>query len=342
MVRISQQQIARELGLSQALVSTALNGRKNQVAPETYAKIWRHAQKVGYRPRGMQTELLDKDQHQQPEGVGFILRSGLNIDSQNIYFSHVQNGLFQFLAEREMHAVFLGSEDLLDAKRIQSVRNVCGVVLFGEVSTPFLHNLIKLNRRVVSISAQYPGWCHSVQSNETQAAWQAVEHLKDLRHKHIAWVGGLLGRQRHIQRRTGLDEALAGTGLTLSQNHILEFTEATPKEGREAGEWLVQMPRNKRPSAVICFNSLMARGLTNHLLRNNISVPEDISIISMDRTKICSEDQPLLTSTGADPESIGAIAGELILESTGNDQENFCDIMVASKLDIQASTLAKG
>jgi len=339
MARVSQQQIAKELGLSQALVSTALNGRKAQVAAETYDKIWDYAKKVGYRPRGMQTDLLGKEQ-QSPKGVGFILRSGLNIDSQNIYFSHIQTGLCQFLAQREMHAVFLGNEDLLDSKRMQSVRNVCGVVLFGEVSTAFLHDLIQLNHRVVSISAYYPGWCHSVQSNETQGAMQVVEHLKQLGHKNIAWVGGLLGRQRSSQRRKALDEALAGFGMELSVDHILELPEATLKEGAKAGEWLVQMPRSKRPSAVVCFNSLMARGVANHLLRNDMRIPEDIAIVSMDRTKVCSDDHPFITSAGANPENIGAIAGDLILKATGQQNETFNDIVVASKLDIQASTKA--
>jgi len=336
MIRISQQQIARELGLSQALVSAALNGRKDQVAPETYEKIWSHAKKLGYRPRGMRTDLLPKES--QPEGIGIILRSGLKIDNQNPYFTHVQNGLYDFLAQRGMHAAFLGNEDILDSQRIQWVKNVSGVALFGEVGEGFLRELKRLNPRVVSISASYPGWCHSVQANETQAARQIVEHLKRLGHRQIAWVGGLKGRQRFLQRRKAIEGAFSQVDGNLPAKYVLEMAEAGLKEGRDAGQWLVEIDSNQRPSAAICFNSLMARGLANQLLRHGLNIPEDIAIVSMDRTKICSEDYPNLTAGGADPEKIGSIAGELLLKCTGEERENYCDIIVASQLDIQAST----
>ena len=51
--KISQAQLARELGLSQAMVSLVLNGRRQGISPETYDRIWAHAVKRGYHPKGM-------------------------------------------------------------------------------------------------------------------------------------------------------------------------------------------------------------------------------------------------------------------------------------------------
>ena len=51
--KISQTQLARELGISQALVSLALNGRKEGINAETYERVWAHATKRGYSPKGM-------------------------------------------------------------------------------------------------------------------------------------------------------------------------------------------------------------------------------------------------------------------------------------------------
>src|SRR6187402_2660226 len=51
--KVSQTQLARELGISQALVSLVLNGRKQGINAETYDRIWAHAVKRGYHPKGM-------------------------------------------------------------------------------------------------------------------------------------------------------------------------------------------------------------------------------------------------------------------------------------------------
>jgi len=71
--KISQTQIARDLGVSQALVSLALNGRSEGIHPETYRRIWDRAISQGYLPKGMRVESApDKSRIQQ---IGFILRS---------------------------------------------------------------------------------------------------------------------------------------------------------------------------------------------------------------------------------------------------------------------------
>ena len=51
--RISQTQIANELGYSQALVSMVLNSRKQGISEKAYQRIWDYATTHGYSPRGM-------------------------------------------------------------------------------------------------------------------------------------------------------------------------------------------------------------------------------------------------------------------------------------------------
>src|SRR5436190_7279901 len=89
--RISQQRIARDLGVSQALVSLVLNGKRENISAESYKRIWDYALKLGYRPKGMQTG----GNHLATRNVGFILRAGLRLHTQSNFFSHVQHGLHQ-------------------------------------------------------------------------------------------------------------------------------------------------------------------------------------------------------------------------------------------------------
>ena len=70
---VSQQRIARDLGVSQALVSMVLNGKRENISEASYQRIWDHALKIGYRPKGMQLN----GNHALVTNVGFLLRAGL-------------------------------------------------------------------------------------------------------------------------------------------------------------------------------------------------------------------------------------------------------------------------
>src|SRR5205085_1541291 len=71
--KISQTLLAKELGVSQALVSLALNGRSVGINPDTYKRIWDRAISLGYLPKGMRVESTpDSSRAKQ---IGYILRA---------------------------------------------------------------------------------------------------------------------------------------------------------------------------------------------------------------------------------------------------------------------------
>src|ERR1051325_3480799 len=164
---VSQQRIARELGVSQALVSLVLNGKRQNINEGSYQRIWNHAVKMGYRPKGMRL-----DGHETPAlGVGVILRAGVRLHTQSNFFSHVQHGLHAALLARGRHSVFLGSEDdpgSSGAQELLRQHKVCGVAVLGEVSKKFILAVKSVQSNVVVISFALPGLCHSVMPNETQ------------------------------------------------------------------------------------------------------------------------------------------------------------------------------
>ena len=108
--RISQTQIAKELGFSQALVSMALNGRKKGISETTYKTIWDYALENGYSPRGMNIETAKKTV--SATTVGYILRSPLKLANKSNFFNHIHQGLYDYLDTQDINTVFLGSEDI--------------------------------------------------------------------------------------------------------------------------------------------------------------------------------------------------------------------------------------
>ncbi len=340
-LRISQQQIARDLGVSQTLVSMVLNGRRHGVAADSYKQIWEHARKKGYRPKGMAPEFLETKG--AASSVGFILRTGAKLYSQSPFFGHVQHGLHDQLAEEGVSLVFFGMEDDLDATRLKDLYgkpdSFRGLVVLGEVSRPFLHSLKKLEPRIVTVSAQHPGLCHSVVANEEQAAEQLVQHLVDLGHRSFAWIGGNQGMQRPASRRAALESALRLRNLSLSPEFSCDMPDGDRLQGRMAAERMLgKLPKADLPTAWIVFNGMMARGAINFMLQQGIKIPRDISVAAFDRTRLCEEELPTLTGASADPDEIGRVAGEMILKNSEMPNGRYSDVVLASELIAREST----
>ena len=323
--RVSQSQIAKELGVSQSLVSLVLNGRRDGISDESYNKIWQAAVENGYAPRGMQ-------QVHSPEArrnyVGIVQRSGLKLDQPSNTFSHVQQGLFKVLQQARISTTFLGGEGDLDEKKLFELLGqrepMQGIVVFGEASESFLRALGQLRVALLSVYASAPGLCHSVSPNENQSLDQLVEYLVELGHERFAWLGGncLLGR--HQKRLSALRECLTSRGLELDERFVVSVEKGDRQEGFDCAEELMNRVGEgvDGPTAWVCHNGLMARGAHQFALLRGIRIPEEVSLAAVDRTRVCTEIHPDLTSAGSNPELIGEEAAKLICkaEDPGEDK----------------------
>jgi LacI family transcriptional regulator len=339
--KISQTQLAQELGVSQALVSLVLNGRKQGISPETYDRIWAHAVKRGYHPKGMR--LASSPAAARPQSVGIILRAPMRLSTIGNYFGHVQHGLHTALAPHELSTVFLGAEDELDADRLthhfRPGHAFQGVVIFGEVQRSFLERLRRHERRIVVVSARFPGLCHSVLGNEPQALEQLVRHLTEHGHRRIAWLGGNRHLSRHTNRLQAFQRALEEAGLKFNPRYSIELQHADRAEGAEALHHLLEhTKRTDFPTAAICYNSLMAQGAARACVRHGWEVPEDFSIAGADAPRTDLEEHPRVTGAGSSPERLGETAARLVLNSTGADDEPFMDMTLPSQLVVGEST----
>lgn len=337
MTRISQTKLAKDLGVSQALVSMVLNGRRENISPETYQRIWDHAFNLGYTPRGM--KLNQSPVETARRQVGFILRAGLNLHTQGSYFSHVLHGLHSALAEKGYATVFLGSEDNLTVPRLRQFFHaghaLKGVTILGQVNDAFLQQVRQFSTRIVAVSARHPGLCHSVLGNEPQAISSLVTHLVDLGHRRIGWIGGNAGLGRHEARHQAYLNALGAAGLKADSRYDIRQKQGDRAEGAEAVYQLRPLMKRKDfPTAFITYNQQMARGAVSTFKREGRDVPGDISIAAADYSSLAHEEKPTLTAAGCDAESLGRAAARLMLDTQENEEGSYLDLTLASTLFI--------
>jgi LacI family transcriptional regulator len=335
---VSQQRIARDLGVSQALVSMVLNGKRENINPTSYRRIWDYALKIGYRPKGMQLE----GNRGQITNVGFVLRAGVRLHTQTQFWSHVQHGLHAHLLEHGYHSLFLGSEDDLGVRSVQArlrQNPLFGLAVLGQVEEKFLKAIKAVQPNLVAISVSYPGLCHSVMPNEKQALGLLVDHLTELGHRRFAWLGGDRGFLYNTRRYAELIRAMDLHNLKLPDKFTINVEGGDRIEGWKAAQTLLaQISRRSFPTAWVCSNGLMARGVLNCLTQNGWRVPQEISVVTVDATRICEEEHPQITGAHSDPERIGTAAAELLLKQADASDEILSDVILPSRLTVRETS----
>jgi LacI family transcriptional regulator len=340
---ISQQKIAQELGVSQSLVSIVLNGRKEGIAEKTYQRIWDFALANGYSPKGMKLNhehLISNEASMQT--VGYFLRAPLRLATKSNFFSHVTQGMHEFLDSQQISTVFLGSESDFEAQSLDRMlwreKHLKGIVILGQVADDFLHAVRRLGKPIVYVSARSSGLCHSVNSNEYHSAEQLVDHLVGLGHRHFAFLGGLCARSRNEERMNAARRALSVHGIKMPESNVIELDDAERKQGFEMAEILLERNIKPFPTAWICVNGLAARGAINKLFQAGFDVGSDVSVAAFDMTRVCSEENPGITSAAAIPEKLGREAAALVLQALTESDRPMQDLILPSTLAIRAST----
>ncbi|MEX0321589.1 MAG: LacI family DNA-binding transcriptional regulator [Puniceicoccaceae bacterium] len=332
--KISQVQIAKELGVSQSLVSIVLNGRKEGIAESTYDRIWDFALKNGYSPKGM--KLPEGAGQSAMRTVGYFLRAPLRLANKSNFFSHIAQGLHDYLSEQQVNMVFLGSESDITPAELRTAtwqkKPLSGIVVMGQVKPNFLAAARELGTPLVYVSARSPGFCHSVNANEYQSAEQLVDHLYNLGHRKFAYLGGLCAKSRNDERFQGLVDALARHDITVPDEAVLNMDDAEQKQGHQMTGELLKLPAEQLPTAWICVNGMLARGVVNRLYQEGLKVGDDISVAAYDNTRVVYDELPGICSAHSIPEDLGREAGRIVLNPDLHAGESLLDVVLPSTM----------
>ena len=172
------------------------------------------------------------------------------------------------------------------------------------------------------------------------AARQAVNHLLHLRHRRIGLILGEADDPRFefessAERRRGCEEALLAAGLTLPEGLI-----ATGPHGHEGGAEAMTdlLSRPVLPTAVFAEYDELAIGALWALRRAGLSVPGDISVISIDDHAMASMFD--LTTVAQDVRRQGSVAARLLLQAVGGEQISRPDqqVLLPTRLVLRGTT----
>lgn len=142
------------------------------------------------------------------------------------------------------------------------------------------------------------------------AAKEAVNYLIKLGHQNIAIITGNLKTQSAVMRLEGYKEALA-------ENKIKENPEYIANGGynrEKAQEAMIKLINEKpKPTAVFAASDLMAFGAIMMALREDVKVPEDISVVGFDNSPIAALGHVTITTVNQPLAEMGSNATSAII-----------------------------
>ena len=304
--------VAREAGVAKSTVSAVLNG-KSGVGDATRARITAIIERLGYRP-GVAAAV--RRPARDGATIGLVIK-----EIDNPYYLEIAAAA---IAEgRTQHATVLvaSSEGDPTAER-DAVRRLCDQGVDGLIVTPVLDpgadlgHLFDLRRRnfpFVLLEEVRGVRASLVDIENVEASRRAVEHLLALGHVRIAHLAGPEYSMHSRERIEGVHRAFAGTPHALPADAIVRAG-AHLEDGHRAGLALFSgADAARRPTAVTCYNDLVALGLLRALRDLGLSVPRDVSVIGFEDLRLLDWLDAPLDSVHVPTADMGRRATALLL-----------------------------
>lgn len=329
---VTLKEVATLAEVSVATASKALNGR-DHVHPETRERVVAAAERLGFRPNALAQHLRSG----RSGTVGLV--------------THDLEGRFSI-------PILMGAEDafgadktsvlLCDARgdairesyHLQALlgRRVDGLIVVGSRTDPrtSLGRDLAVPAVYVYAPSDDPADL-SLTPDNVGAGRLATEHLLALGRRRIAHVAGDPGYAAAQDRAVGAGQAMDEAGVALV-NGAPMFGTWSEAWGRAAVRALMSV--DEPPDALVCGSDQIARGALDTLRDLEVSVPDDVAVVSFDNWEILAAgSRPQLTSVDMNLEAMGRAAAQHLLAALGGE-EVAGTIVQPCRLVVRGSTVS--
>jgi LacI family transcriptional regulator len=323
--------VAARAGVSRATASLVLRGSP-LVAEDTRARVLSVMSSLGYVPHRGAASLRT----QRSGTIGLVIP-----DITNPFFAEMTVGIEAELDQAE-HTVLLGNtaERLSKQDRLLATMHehrADGVLLcpVEDTQPDTLSSLdgwrlphVLFVRYIEGIDADYVG------ADNVGGAQLAVEHLIEHGHRRIAFAGGPANASARHDRLRGYRRALERHGLPIDES-LQPTSPTTQHGGSRAMRALLERP--DPPTAVLCYNDVVAFGATFAVQANGGRVGRDVAIIGFDDISEAALWHPPLTTISAAPRRIGEEAARLLLERIAQPERPPRQVILSPRLIVRGS-----
>jgi len=304
---ITIKDVAKQAGVSHSTVSRALHG-SSLISDETIERIRQIANEMGYSPSATARSLKTNRSH----ALGVIVS---NIDDP--FFSEILQGIEETAQERGYSMLMAASQRDPERERaiVQDMRerHVDGLIICSaSFSVEQRRKLLEYGIPIVMVNNQAAEeYRYSIYHDDVDGSRQVTRYLIELGHQRIAYLGNSLSGRTTLDRLNGFRQEIKSAGLNIFTGYTHEVPGSRPNDGLAALDHFLSLPQP--PTAIFCYNDMLAIGVLNGLHKANIRVPADISVVGFDNIVFSAYTNPPLTTFDQPKRYIGAEAARLIL-----------------------------
>jgi DNA-binding LacI/PurR family transcriptional regulator len=140
------------------------------------------------------------------------------------------------------------------------------------------------------------------------------QHLTELGHRRVAFVGGPEASIDAQDRLRGLKTALEEVGSAIRPDDVSFGASYAADAGTSAARELLRRSASNRPTASVLGNDAMAIGFMRELLKAGIRIPEEHSVAGFDGVEEGARFWPGLTTAEQPMEQLGRAAVAALLD----------------------------
>lgn len=315
MVRIKD--IAKQANVSSSTVSRVLNKDKTlSVSDKTRHRVLRIAKELNYKTsQERRSKNLLINNHSSKK-IGIIIGRTFEEEANDPYYVSIRHGI-----EKECRNQEVSNLELIQFRHLNiegAISDVDGLIVVGKISEDDIKKLNPTIDNIVYIDySPYGDMFDSVIVDFEKVTNQLIDHLIVSDHKRIGFIGGM--HEKHYistqttykdERQTAFENRMKEEKIYLPKDiYIGKFTMA---EGYKLMKSAIE--QEGLPDAFLIASDQMAIGAINALQEENIQVPKDVAVVSIDGLEMAEFSNPPLTTMAIPTEEMGSIGVKLLLD----------------------------
>jgi DNA-binding LacI/PurR family transcriptional regulator len=333
---VSIKDIARAAGVSHSTVSRALSDSP-LVKAETKARIQRLAREMGYSPDARARSLVSG----QTRTVGVVVTTIADPFAAEVVqgienTAHKHNYTVLLCNSNAEHEREIAAVEMLRSKRVDGV-----IVASSRVGALYQESLERIGVPIVLInnhSEQNGRYTYSVSVDNQHGGYLAVNHLVQLGHRRIAYVSRPGDQSSNLGRLAGYRQALAQAGIAFDPTLVVP---GTGRVGSGERALPTLMALHEPPTAVFCYNDMMAIGLLRAARQVDLAIPGDLAVVGFDDILLASYVCPSLTTVAQPKEEMGRRAMQMalaLMAAKDPTAESFSNLVLKGELIVRESS----
>lgn len=337
--KVSLSDIAREAGVSTALVSYVLSGKEKEgrVGLEIARKIRNIASDLNYQPNLLAKSLRDGRTYT----IGLIIA-----DISNPFFANIAREV-EDESRRNGYTVIIGSSDedadkAYDLMTVLVNRQVDGfIIVSSENSERLVQHLQSIRMPFVLLDRHFPELdTDFVVTNNAKASYDAGIHLIDNGYRRIGFVA-YQSAMFHVQERVrGYQKSLRDRGVVTEAGWLKEVQfEAMATEIRTA---IDELMTGESPIDAVIFSTygLAVNGL-KYINERQLRVPDDLGIVSFGQAEVFDLYYCPISFMRQPIEVLGRKAVEVLMNRLQGADDGHQQITLDAQLIARASSRKK-